>query len=118
MGSLTMAVRLTRCGYVLGIVATGFLFLVNEPATAQAKPDVAAAEDASWMGKSVRQLRREYRKAEEAFYNAFNDVNSDNDFDMDCKTAPVLGSRKRERRCQAEFLWDYEKELGLSLIHI
>ena len=85
MGSLTMAASLTRCRHVLGIVATGFLFVANEPATAQAEPDPAAeaAEDVSWMGKSVRQLRREYRKAEETFYDAFNDVNSDNDFDMD-----------------------------------
>jgi len=120
MGSLTMAAILTRCRHVLGIVATGFLFVANEPATAQAEPDPAAeaAEDVSWMGKSVRQLRREYRKAEETFYDAFNDVNSDNDFDMDCKTAPVLGSRKRERRCQAEFLWDYEKELGEEMYRL
>ena len=37
---------------------------------------------------------------------------------MDCKTAPVLGSRKRERRCQAEFLWDYEKELGEEMYRL
>lgn len=101
-----------------GIVAAGLLAAVAAwaPVAAQdaADPDAAAVteEDTSWKDKSARQLRREYRDAEENFYDAFNAVNTDDEFDMDCKTAPVLGSRKRERRCQAEFLWDYEEELG------
>lgn len=73
---------------------------------------IVTEEDTSWKDKSVRQLRCEYRDAEEEFYDAFNAVNTDDEFDMDCKTAARLGSRKRERRCQAEFLWDYEKEVG------
>ncbi len=98
-------------------VAAGFLVATWAPALAQEAadqetPPAAVEEDDSWKDKSVRQLRGEYRDAEEAFYDAFNAVNSDDEFDMDCKTAPVLGSRKRERKCQAEFLWEYEAELG------
>jgi len=86
------------------------------PVVAQetAEPDAAAVteEDTSWNDKSVRQLRREYQDAEERFYDAFNAINTDDEFDMECNIAPALGSRKRERRCQARFLWDYEEELG------
>ena len=109
-----MALR-TRHGR---IIATGFLIAAAAwvPVVAQevTNSEVAAEveEDTSWRAKSARQLRREYRDAEESFYEAFNAVNSDDEFDIDCKTAPVLGSRKRERRCQADFLWDYEDELG------
>jgi len=70
----------------------------------------AAEEDTSWQKKSARQLQKEYREAEEAFYGRFNEVNSTNDFDVSCKTRAPLGSRKRERTCQAKFLWDYEEE--------
>jgi hypothetical protein len=113
-----MNVHTRKGGSALGVVAAGLLAAaaVCMPAMAQETEDqdtsTAVEEDTSWKDKSVRQLRREYRDAEEAFYEAFNEVNSDDEFDMDCKTAPVLGSRKRERKCQAEFLWDYEEELG------
>ncbi|MGI9261690.1 MAG: hypothetical protein ACR2QR_06630 [Woeseiaceae bacterium] len=96
-----------------GIVAAGLLAAIAAWAPVAAQDAAAVTdEDMSWQDKSVRQLRGEYRDAEERFYDAFNAVNTDDEFDMDCKTAPVLGSRKRERRCQAEFLWDYEDEVG------
>lgn len=101
---------------VFCIVAGGFLAVSVGSAVAQNASDeeapAAVEEDTSWQDKSVRQLRREYRAAEEAFYAAFNEINTDDEFDMDCRTAPRLGSRKRERRCQAEFLWEYEEELA------
>jgi len=77
---------------------------------AGAQESAGIEEDTSWQKKSERQLQKEYREAEEAFYAAFNDVNSTNDFDVSCKTRAPLGSRKRVRTCQAKFLWDYEEE--------
>ena len=109
-----MTIR-TRNG---GIIAIGFLIAAAAcaPVSAQeaenSKAVAEVEEDTSWKDKSARELRREHRDAEENFYEAFNAVNSDDDFDIVCKTAPTLGSRKRERRCQAEFLWNYEDELG------
>jgi hypothetical protein len=75
-----------------------------------AQDSASTEEDSSWQKKSARQLQNEYREAEEAFYARFNDVNSTDDFDVSCKTRTPLGSRKRERTCQAKFLWDYEEE--------
>ena len=111
-----MLVMKEKRGIAFCIVVGGFLAMYHGPAAAQDADEqeapAAAEEDNSWKDKSVRQLRREYRDAEEAFYDAFNEINTDDEFDMDCRTAPRLGSRKRERRCQAEFLWEYEEELG------
>ena len=80
---------------MFGAVAAGFAVAFCAPATGQdADQDESPAvteEDTSWKDKSTRELRREYRDAEEAFYEAFNAVNSDDEFDMDCKTAPRLG---------------------------
>jgi len=77
---------------------------------AGAQEPAGTEEDTSWQKKSARQLQKEYREAEEAFYARFNEVNSTNDFDFSCKTRAPLGSRKRVRTCQAKFLWDYEEE--------
>ena len=71
-----------------------------------------AQEDDSWKRKSLRQLRKEYEQAEEGFYDAFNSVNSDDDFDIACKKRKKLGARRSERACQANFLWQYEEELA------
>jgi len=81
--------------------------------TAAAQDEAASAEsDSSWHDKSERQLRRELRDAEEEFFDSFNAVNSDDDLDIICRTSTPLGSRKRERRCQARFLWDHEEEIA------
>ena len=69
-------------------------------------------DDDSWRKKSLRQLRNEYRQAEEGFYDAFNSVNSDDEFDITCKNRKTLGARRSERACQAKFLWDNEEELA------
>lgn len=90
----------------------GSLLLVclSTPALSQESP--APAEDESWRDKSERQLRKELRAAEETFFDAFNVVNSDKQYDVICKTSTALGSRKRERKCQARFLWDYEEDMA------
>jgi hypothetical protein len=71
-----------------------------------------AEEDDSWKRKSLRQLRKEQQEAEEDFYDAFNSVNSDDEFDISCKNRKPLGSRRRERACQAKFLWEYEEDFA------
>jgi hypothetical protein len=79
---------------------------------AGAQESTGAEEDTSWQKMSARQLQKEYRDAEEAFYARFNEVNSSDNFDISCRTRVPLGSRKRERTCQAKFLWDYEEEVA------
>ena len=102
----------TRINFVLLAALAAFapaqLVLAQQDDGAEAQ----AEEDDSWRKKSLRQLRKEYQEAEEGFYDAFNAVNSDDEFDISCKSRRPLGSRRRERACQAKFLWEYEEELA------
>jgi glutamate synthase domain-containing protein 2 len=90
----------------------GGLLSVALALPAHSQEAVQTVEDESWRDKSERQLRRELRDAEETFFDAFNEVNSHKQYDIICKTTTPLGSRKRERKCQARFLWDYEEEMA------
>jgi hypothetical protein len=96
----------------IGKLLAGGLLCVALSMPVHAQEAVQTAEDESWRDKSERQLRRELRDAEEAFFDAFNEVNSHKQYDVICKTTTSLGSRKRERKCQARFLWDYEEEMA------
>ena len=97
---------------ILRLVAGALLCAVFAMPAYSQKEAAQPAEDESWRDKSERQLRRELRDAEKAFFDAFNDVNSDRKYDVLCKTSTSLGTRKRERKCQARFLWDYEEEMA------
>lgn len=97
---------------VIGKLLAGGLLCVALALPASSQDEAPAMEDESWRDKSERQLRRELRDAEETFFDAFNDVNSHKQYDVICKTTSSLGNRKRERKCQARFLWDYEEEMA------
>lgn len=102
-----------RVSNTFNILVLGSLLSLAHATSATAQDDAASAEeDTSWQTKSERQLRRELRDAEEAFFDSFNAVNSDDELDVICKTSTALGSRKRERKCQARFLWDHEEEIA------
>ena len=91
----------------------GSLLSLAFATSASAQDEAAAADDDdSWRTKSERQLQRELRDAEEAFFDSYNAVNSGKQYDVLCKTTTPLGSRKRERKCQARFLWDHEEEMA------
>ena len=50
--------------------------------------------------KSLTQLRREMHKASEAFFDAYNDISSDVDFDIFCDYETRLGVRRRTDVCR------------------
>jgi hypothetical protein len=53
--------------------------------------------------KSLSQLRRELHKASEAFFDVYNDLNSNDDFDILCDYQTKLGQRRREHICTPKF---------------
>ena len=53
--------------------------------------------------KSLSQLRRELHKASEAFFDVYNDVNSNDDFDIFCDYQTKLGQRRRDHVCTPRF---------------
>jgi len=102
---------------VIGIFASGVALMLAaamyQPVLAQESEPASAdavKEDTSYKRKSLSRLRQELYDAEEAFYAAFNSVNSDDEFDVECKNEAPLGSRRKEHACKADFLWKYEAE--------
>ncbi len=64
-------------------------------------------------------LRVQIEMAEEAFFGRFNDINSDDEFDIHCRRVVELGSRIPRRRCEPNF-WrtaqaDYARETVIAL---
>ena len=64
-------------------------------------------------------LRVQIEMAEEAFFSRFNDINSDDEFDIHCRRVVELGSRIPRRRCEPNF-WrtaqaDYASDTVIAL---
>ena len=52
---------------------------------------------------SLAQLRRQMHKASEAFFDVYNDINSDDQFDILCDYETRLGVRRRKHVCRPRF---------------
>ena len=75
-------------------------------------PTAAFDEEIVVRGRNREELRSEIRAAEEAFYARFNEVNSDDEFDIQCRWVVEIGSRMRHRRCQPNFWIRLDTEIG------
>jgi hypothetical protein len=53
--------------------------------------------------KSLSQLRRDLHLASEAFFDVYNALNSDDDFDILCDYETKLGERRRNHVCRPRF---------------
>jgi len=56
--------------------------------------------------KSLVQLRIEMYKAEDAFFDLFNSLNSDDEFDIRCRKDARTGSHIKNRVCEANYYRD------------
>jgi hypothetical protein len=79
----------------------------QEPAVAAggtpAPPAAAADDEVIVRGRRPEQLRVEIERAENAFYERFNAVNSDDEYDIVCRYQAVTGSRVPRRICEPEY---------------
>lgn len=62
--------------------------------------------------RTLNSLRLEVYRAEEAFYDAFNAVNSNDEFDISCKRRAQTGSRMVRRVCEARFVSDLNADFA------
>jgi hypothetical protein len=87
------------------------------PAGAQSPP--GADEEIVVRGRSPAELRAEIELARDAVIARFNDINSDDRFDIHCRLEPRVGSKLEQRVCQsnswrdqdANFAFDFLREL-------
>lgn len=88
-------------------------------ATASAQIDAAADDEIIVRGRGYGEFRLEVERAENVVFARFNDINSDDRFDIHCRAEPKVGSKLYERVCSsnswreqdANFGYDFVREL-------
>lgn len=66
--------------------------------------------------KSLTHLRHELYVAEEEFFDVFNALNSNDDFDVECEYLTFLGSRRRHHLCMPRFAERAEAEATMNMM--
>ena len=94
------------------IASTGALLLLMLPVPGQCQTDTGPAEDSSEPieeivvrgYKTLIVLQRQMYEAEEALYDIFNSLNSNDDFDIRCYEEAATGSHIKRRVCKTQKL--------------
>lgn len=87
---------------ILAFVPVGLCQTTVEQESVQASSD-AMEEVIVYGDKSLVILRKEFYRAQETFFDVFNWLNSNDEFDIDCSYVVNLGSRRRHHLCQPKF---------------
>jgi len=93
-----MEPSVTLLGTRLAAAALGFATALCA-AIATAQPQQARPEEIIVFGFSYGELREQIRLREQAVFTRFNEINSDDKFDIHCTMDPAAGTRILERRC-------------------
>ena len=103
------------------------VLLAAAPVTAQEETDDADTENVSVPGLAIEEiivyreqtlntLRLEVYRVEEIFYDAFNAVNSNDEYDISCKRRAPTGTHMMFRVCEAQFVKDLHEELAEAIM--
>lgn len=79
-------------------------------------PGLTIEEVIVYGNRTLDSLRQEVFRAEEAFYDAFNAVNSTDEYDISCKRRAATGSRMLHRVCEARFVKDLNADLAKAIL--
>jgi len=72
----------------------------------------AGIEEVIVRGRSPAAFRVQIELAEEAIYDRFNAINSDDEYDIHCKQIRLTGSKMLRRVCQPNFWHDTEEDVA------
>jgi hypothetical protein len=97
------------------LTVLGFGAEIGETDTDQAAPAATAPEEIIVIGR-IGELRHQVRIAEEAVYDRFNEINSDDDFDIHCRRQPMPGSRILVRVCVSNSWRELEADYGEAML--
>jgi hypothetical protein len=95
---------LVLCGLALPAGATATEAGVNSEGAAPPGESVKELDEVAVTGKKLRVLRREVFKAEDRFYERFNTLNTNDDFDIHCRMDKPTGTIVPQRECRIQFL--------------
>ena len=92
--------RIAALGLVLMTASAGSAALAQSAPAAGVAPDT---EEVIVRGRRLTDLRFEVEQAQERAYAIFNELNSDDDFDVFCRYERRHHSRAKVRLCRAQF---------------
>lgn len=90
-----------------GVVAQG-ADAPQPAAPVQAAENAEQLDEVVILGKKLYQLRQDVVKAEDKFFEAFNELNKDDDYDIKCEKTTTAGTRLKSRQCQPVFFSEAE----------
>ncbi len=88
----------------------------ENPATIATPEAAGSTEEVIVRGRSPAALRIQIELAEEALYDRFNEINSNDEFDIHCKEIAFTGSRMLTRFCQPNFWHTAEERLAYDTV--
>jgi hypothetical protein len=88
-------------------------------AEADNAPTLAAEEEIVVRGRLTdAALRKQIEQAQEAFYGRFNEINSNDGFDIHCRQEVELGSRIPRRICRPNFWREAQATAGTETVRM
>jgi len=104
------------------IAAFPVVLLAGEaPAPTAAQPPVAQVDSLGEVlveghRKQQQQMRLELQRIEQRFYARYNELNTDDEFDIHCADEALTGTAFRNRTCQPRFVADISADVSGQMI--
>ena len=103
---------------LIAVCSPSFAAAQNEPpatATSTAGAQEPVEEVVVRGRRTLFALRRELETARENVWDVFNTINSDDDFDIACTSAPRTGSHVKNRACRPQYADKATRQAGQEL---
>jgi hypothetical protein len=100
---------------LLGAAALRSVAVGGEADAGQAGTATTAPDEIIVLGR-IDELRRQLRRAEEAVYERFNEINSDDRFDIHCRMEPQIDSHIPVRVCVSNSWREQDANYGEDLL--
>lgn len=73
-------------------------------------------EEVAVIGRRLYRLQYELVKAQDRFFARYNDLNTNDDFDIHCSYRAPTGTTLRKRECQVEFILEHTGQQGRDFL--
>jgi hypothetical protein len=93
--------RIATLIQLFAVMTAGDIALAQRESAAASNAETP--EEVVVRGKRLTDLRFDVQVARERAYNLFNDINSNDDFDVYCREEGRTGTRSTQRVCRAQF---------------
>jgi len=97
-----------------GALSVGGAAVGQDKAGAKSEPPADDTTDEVVVLGRINQLRTEVQRAEEAFYDRFNEINGDHKFDIHCRLEPLINSHIPRRVCASNEWHDIDARIGAA----